>query len=436
MNELPSTAISPPEPQCREMSVGQLVYGGDGLARLPDGPVVFVPFTAPGDTVMGRIEDPKARPLRATVDQVITPSPHRAVPPCSVFRICGGCHWQHLDRETQRLWKQRIVAESLQRLGKLSGVEVQPTIGAESDWHYRNKVQWVVSEESDRVRLGYYQMKSHQPTPFDRCWIIPERVNALARTLEDLIPTGTGVEKIQVRISSEDKMLLSFSTEGTMARPPEALITQLSEAFPEMSGMTVSHPGGESCLWGEPFLMETMDDCTFQVSANSFFQVNPVVTRLMLQQIADCLPHEMDRFLDLYAGVGLFSFWLKDRYKEGVAVESDKSALLDFEKNLELNQCSNLSMRSGDVKKVLNGLEGCFQVALVDPPRAGCAPEVLTWLGRHVTEQLIYISCDPTTLARDLKRLTDDGWRIERVQPFDMFPQTYHIETMVSLKRT
>ncbi len=220
-----------------------------------------------------------------------------------------------------------------------------------------------------------------------------------------------------------------------MAKEIAASVRRWQEGCPSLQHVLLSTDKGSEAITGEPCLIESTENLRFQVSANSFFQVNPVVSSRMLAFVRSLLPERVESLLDIYAGVGFFSFGLSQAAREVFAVESGASAITDFETNRELNQIEHVRMLPGLAEKVLPGLERNFETALLDPPRAGCPAPVLEWLSGHVQRQIIYISCDPTTLARDLQKLAQQGWRIDCVQPFDMFPQTYHIETVVSLSR-
>jgi 23S rRNA (uracil1939-C5)-methyltransferase len=420
-----------------DITIQQLVYGGEGLARLPDGRVVFVPFSAPQDHVTLGLDPAVKKPLRGHIQEVVQPSPERITPACSVFGTCGGCQWQHLSLSAQQHWKQAIVEESLRRMGKLENFTVQPIIGAGDGWRYRNKVQWHVCDTEDGVQLGYRPEKAHTVVPFEECWIIPAAWNGLAHTLARLMPLGTGVKEVQVQENSQGQWMLSFWGASLEPKAFQPWLTQLIDAFPALTGVTlVNYRQAPQVVWGDAYLVETLRGKTYQISPDSFFQVNRTVTEQLLSKIEALLPETISQCLDLYAGVGLFSIALASRTQRMVAVESSSAALADLEANRTQNQCENLEILPGDVRHLLQqDLKETFPVVLVDPPRAGCHPDVLAWLSEHVGEQLLYISCDPTTLARDLQRLTASGFRLESIQPFDMFPQTYHVETLVSLSR-
>lgn len=456
--DTPQEALTPPSTETegpQQATITKLVYGGDGLARLPSGEVVMAPFTAPGDEIIATPRSqgtpstvPAGKKKRALKDiRIVTPSPQRVEAACSIFGTCGGCQWQHLSYADQKKWKQSIVEESLTRIGKLSDIRVNETIGAESaagtsPWHYRNKVQWFVQNSPQSTKIGYYRQKSHEILPFEHCWIIPEAWNDLAHWLEKHLPHQSGIEIIQVRTNGAGQLLLTFAGQQIAETINSDWFEILQQAFPSLIGVALEQEFDDPLIWGEGFLTETLTcptgDLKFQVSASSFFQTNPLATQQLLDFMESCLPETMDSLLDLYAGVGLFSIWAAKRSKRVLAIESSPTAVADAEANIEQNHCPNVAIEPGDVRKVLKALtqeEQQHQVAIVDPPRSGCTPDVIEWLATNITEQIVYISCDPTTLARDLKLFSEQGWRVETVQPFDMFPQTYHIETLVSIKK-
>lgn len=407
------------------VTVEKLVYGGDGLCRLPSGEIMLVPFAAPGDTMAVSVAERKKRVLQGQIEQLQAPAVERVTPPCSVFGTCGGCHWQHLSIEAQQDWKRRIVAESLERIGKLSGITVEPTLAApegENQWNYRNTVQWHVDASG---QLGYTRFHSHDVVPFDHCWIIPPALNDLAQWLQT--QPLQGIRKIEARLNGSGQILVSLAGNT----PAKDWLSLLPEAFASVTGVVWN----DTCVFGEPYLLETVGDRVFQVSTHSFFQVNPFVLPVMLGVLDAMLPEETASLADVYAGVGLFSLWRHRQSGSVLAVESSPSAINDMKANCARKDAHNVTIYPGAVEQVLPALSETVETAIVDPPRSGCHSAVITWLNTQVTRQVIYISCDPTTLARDLKLLTEAGWRIDRVQPLDMFPQTYHIETMVSLSR-
>ncbi len=428
------------------VTIDKLVYGGEGLGRLPSGEVIFVPWSAPGDTVTVTCHT-GSRPLRGEILEPIAVSPLRAEPPCPVFGACGGCQWQHIQPAYQREWKQRIVTESLSRLGKLPDVPVLETLGSdETAWHYRNRVQWEVDTASDELgardfRLGYYRAGSHEVVEFDQCWIIPAPLNAVAACLRDYVHQNPAVSsallRVEAMLNREGQVLLVL--EGELHARLNALIKAVSETCPAVLGVVHREKSrGKTrlrVLSGQGYLTETLGGLTFKVSAGSFFQTNPAGAEAILQTLSRWLLPDSHSLLDLYAGVGTFALALKDRFPRIVAVESSPHALQDAHDNIAHHGVAHVEMKTGDARRVLAALSEDFDVAVLDPPRAGCPKEILDWVSQHVQKQVLYVSCNPTTLARDLRILADQGWRIEAVQPIDMFPQTYHIEAVANLLR-
>ncbi len=421
-----------------EVTIEKLVYGGEGLARLSSGQVALVPWSVPEDQALVHWTSSQKNLKRGEISQLTQPSPYRIKPQCSVFGECGGCHWQHLTLEKQRYWKQQIVAENLRRIGKLSDVPVVFPIGDASDqgWHYRNKVEWLVHHSpGQQPQLGYSKFKSHQLVTFDHCWIMPESFNAIASYLKGQLEVLENTERIQSRINSKGDILLTFKGTPALFGALEGITPDFVTTFPQIVGITFLKEGKETCIWGQPDLIETIGTLQFQVSPQSFFQVNTLVAHLLLQYIEKQLLPDCRSLIDIYAGGGLFSIWLHQKAQQVVMIESSSHAIENAQVNLKLNHIDNIQLLQGDATKILAQVSQTFDVAIIDPPRTGCDAAVLKWLHQNIHQQILYVSCDPATLARDLKQLTSEGWRIEAVQPFDMFPQTYHIETVVSLKR-
>jgi 23S rRNA (uracil1939-C5)-methyltransferase len=433
-----------------ELTIEKLIYGGEGLARTPEGEVIFVPFSAPEDVVNVERVRGIAKPAKATISTILTPSVDRTKPACSVFGDCGGCQWQHLSIAAQRNWKQAIVSESLNRIGKLTNVTVLPTLAVGADgWQSRNRVQWEIEPDGDEFtptpchKLGYYQAQSHDIVEFDQCHVIPETLNQLALRMRQLMrenaSLASGLLRIEAFISPApaNEILLTLIGEKNQAVTP--LAKQLMQEFPAIQGVCSLDSGKKeatpSPLVGDTALEFGLAGNQYRVSAGHFFQTSYAGTEVLLEILEQYLPESMESLLDVYAGVGLFSIHFAKRTQRVLAIESSPSAEADAHENFSLNDIVNVAWKTGDARQSLRALNEKFEVAIVDPPRGGCQPEVLSWLSQHIEKRLIYVSCNPTTLARDLKLLVAQGWHIDVVQPVDMFPQTYHVETVVSLSR-
>lgn len=425
--------------QTLEINIEKLVYGGEGLGRHESGEILFVPWSAPGDRLRLARVPGNQKPARGKLEAVLEAGPDRTEAPCSVFGACGGCQWQHLSLSAQREWKRKIVQESLERIGKLSGIKVLPTIGSdETAWHYRNRVQWEVSPEG---LLGYYQAGSHEVVQFDHCWIIPEPLNQLADWLQRRLKSDPALarrlKRIEAVINEKQEILLSL--EPVPGQELNRLAAGIKAALPDVVGIVSVTADGNGqkrkTLEGQGFLQEQLGGRNYKVSSGSFFQTNEKAAAQLLDVLDSWFPPDAGSLIDIFAGVGVFAIHFADRAQSVLAVESAPVATKDAQENIAENGKGNVALITGDAGRIVPGLREEFDVAILDPPRAGCRPEILHWLGKHIQRQILYVSCNPTTLARDLKTLTGAGWKIEAVQPLDMFPQTYHVETLVSLKR-
>ncbi|MDX2085386.1 MAG: 23S rRNA (uracil(1939)-C(5))-methyltransferase RlmD [Candidatus Melainabacteria bacterium] len=442
--------------------VEKLVYGGDALGRLADGRVVFVPGALPGERVRVLLpaEQRSKKRLVAKLEAIEQPSPDRQLPTCEHFNHCGGCHWQHLSLPAQAAWKQQIVQESLQRIGKLVDAPVSPIQLTEPSerLHYRNKVAWFVSDADQPVRLAYRAMGSHRLVPFNTCDLLPEPLLLLARQLERQIlpywPLGVPwPERFEARQSTDGQQLLTLwlpqSTEKqaieTLAQWPWQEMLD-PEKFPRLVGVVLAlfSPTGANRppvfqpLWGQDSLTEEVSGRSFRVSAGSFFQVNIPMAEQLVAWIRERISSDAVHCLDGYAGVGLFAVALARPAQQWTLMESVTSAVADAQHNLRHHGLEETArVEAGTLETVLlKEPDRLWDVALVDPPRGGCEPAVMEALAQQVKQQIFYVSCDPATLARDLAQLCKRGWQVHQVQPFDFFPHTYHVETVVQLLRT
>lgn len=413
----------------------KLVYGGDGLVRLATGEVVFVPFVVPGEAVTLQPGPKRQKVRRGSIQRIDRSSPDRVEAPCQVFGRCGGCQWQHLSISAQRHWKREIVRESLSRIGKLPDVPVSPVIPAsdESAWGYRNKVEWHVTRQNGQWGLGYEAAGSHDTVVFPHCPIIPEELNRLAQWITAHPDPLEGLNRITARLNPGQELLLLLH--GKADSVSEAWLSALQKAFPGLQGVMVREHQDITQLAGNAYLTQTLEGIAFQVSAESFFQVHTSVAAEMTAYIRALLDRPIPVLLDLYAGVGLFSLALRDKAEQVIAVENAPGAIADLLDNIHRNGLEGIGVLQADTQAVLPELPDEVHTAIVDPPRSGCPPALIDWLAQQVSHQVVYVSCDPATLARDLARFCQAGWRIDQVQPFDMFPQTYHVETVVSLVR-
>jgi 23S rRNA (uracil1939-C5)-methyltransferase len=401
--------------ELHELTLFTLAYGGDALGRLETGQAVFVPFALPGERVRVRLTEQKRGHAQAELVQVLEPSPQRIQPKCMHFGVCGGCHYQHMAYQAQLAAKAEILRDQLRRLGGIEAPPVQPTVASPSAWNYRNHIQFHLAQDG---KLGYYRHPaagSPEVFAISECHLPEPALNDLWPQLE--FEQGMEIERISLRAGDELMLVL----ESSSPEPPEL------EVEAEIS---VVHLFEENpvVLAGDERMLISVLGRPFQISAASFFQVNTSMAGKMVEHVLDRLPASMDLVLDLYCGAGLFSAFLAPRCERLIGVESSVSACEDFGVNLdEFEHVELYEGRAEDVLPIL-GIEP--EVALVDPPRTGLDRRVLDGLAAMRPRTLIYVSCDPSTLARDAKRLIASGYRLVESTPFDLFPQTFHIESI------
>lgn len=404
-----------------ELEITDFSYGGSALGRMPDGRAVFIPFTMPGERVRVRIPSEFKDYCTGQLEEVLRPAPERITPRCRHFAVCGGCHYQHLVYQQQLQVKQKIVADQMRRIGKISTPEINDIIPSPKKWHYRNTMQFHIS---DNGRPGFRAGDSAEVVEVGECHLPVDEVGALWPLLE--VDPASGIRRVLLRAGSDGELLAGLESEQDL--PPE-----FSLDFPLSVHFLGS--GGNYLMAGDAHNVMTVNGVNFLVSPRSFFQVNLAQAgRIVDHILANAEITAEDVAFDLYSGAGLFSAFLAPRIKEVIAVEASESACNDFAVNLDAHE--NVSLYIGSVEQILPKLKAKPDLVLVDPPRAGLAKGVVECLIKSSASQLVYISCDPATLARDCRRLVEGGFVIRSIQPFDLFPQTYHIECIVILERS
>ncbi len=405
-----------------EVSPTTYVYGGDVLARLPDGRAVFIPYALPEERLRIRLVEDKGRYARGEIIEIIAPSPHRIKPRCRHFQECGGCQYQHIPYREQLQIKERILADQLHRVGKIDSPPVKPIQPSPSPWNYRNHIQFHVAEDG---RPGFLKHRSNEVVPIQECHLPEESLNSIWPSFDlEYIP---GLDRISLRSGEEGQdALVLLDSEGQ---------EQFEFSVDLPLSAVLRGPGGEIVLSGDDFTVIPVMDFPFVVSAGSFFQTNTLVAEMLVAYLLDVLPLEKNTIcLDVYCGVGLFSAFLAPQVMKVIGVESSPSACEDFMYNLA--QFENVELYDLPAEDVLPNLELSPNIVLLDPPRAGLSRSVLDSVADLDPELIVYVSCDPATLARDIQRFSKKGYSLEESTPFDMFPQTYHIESFNLLQRT
>ncbi len=395
----------------------------DGLALgRHQGQAIFVFGAIPGETVRAEILEDRERFAHARLAEVVVPSPDRIAPRCPHVPECGGCQWQHIAYPRQLAFKAEVVRDQLTRIGGVADPPVRPTLPAPAPWGYRNRITFSVG---DSGQLGFQRAASHDVIPIEECHIADPRLLALYDDLDLDLPNL--VRLTLMAGSDDDDLLIAFETEHD--EPPE-----LHVDFPISCVHLV---GGSDAipvnLIGNNHVTQRVAGHVYRVSAGRFFQVNTAVAGMLVELMLEWLaPSPGDVILDAYCGVGLFTLPLAERAGLVIAVELDPGATEDL--ILNLGELENVEVIEGPVEAVLPDLVESLHGAVVDPPRRGLHVAVVDALIASGPPRLVYVSCNPATLARDVKRLARGGYTLADVQPVDMFPQTYHIETIVLLE--
>jgi 23S rRNA (uracil1939-C5)-methyltransferase len=408
-------------PALVEVELLRHTFGGSSMGRLADGRAVFVPYALPGERVLVELTEEKRGFARARLVEVLQAAPQRIQPRCRHFGVCGGCHYQHLAYPLQLQVKGGVLREQLERIAGIS----QPPVGeirpSPLEWNYRNTVQFHLDEQG---RLGYEESGSNRVVAIQECFLPQAPLDEIWQQLD--FESRLGIERVGLRVGADEEVLLTL--ESSLLELPSFEVD-----FP-LSAVHLS-PAGSIVLAGEDWLPMEVNGRIFRVSAGSFFQVNTAQAGAMVQFLQEVLPLDnQTTLLDVYCGVGLFSAFLADRVGRCIGIEQSPTACEDYAFNLD--EMENVELYVGAAEDILPALQVSGKItAIVDPPRAGLDRHALDALVALQPRWIAYVSCDPATLARDLKRLVAAGYSLERVTPFDLFPQTYHIESISLLRR-
>jgi len=453
------------------LTIDDLAYGGEGVGRA-DGYVVFVPGGLPGDRLQVRLVQARSRFGRGAIEAVIEPSPQRVEAPCPYFGRCGGCRLQHVAYPAQLAYKTKQVADALERLGGLRDVPLRPIIGAEEIFGYRNKMEFTVARprrgagtEADSARgglvVGLHETERYDAVlDIDRCLLQSDRMNALlAEARAFFVDRGltvyeqdTGEGLLRFLMLREGRHTGELMTNVVTSAPAVSELAPLVARLQAREAGTTSvvlnvNPKKasvavgveEHLLGGRDHIRERVGGLTFRVSANSFFQTNTRQAERLFDLVVESSGLTgTETVIDLYSGTGAISLLLARRARWVYGVELAQAAVDDAGANAAANGITNCTFLAGEVRFVLPSLIAkgvTAEVVVADPPRAGFHPKALHALITLGARRIVYVSCNPTTLARDLGELSRGGYRVEWVQPVDMFPHTPHIEAVARLER-
>lgn len=439
-----------------ELPIQGLTADGRGVGRM-GGYAIFVQGALPGETVRCHVIKANRGYGVAKLLQVLTSSPHRQEPVCPAYARCGGCALQHMAYAAQLEAKRAQVQDALARLGGFDGLAVEPVLGMEAPWHYRNKGSFPAGTGPNGLEIGFFAPHSHRLVSLEDCAIQDPRVMAAALAIRDWarawdVPAydeanGRGVLRHAMARASDAGVLAVVVTAGPLPHQ-DALVDLLRQRVPGLIGVVHNQNDANSnvilgarytTLWGEARLPVTICGLDFSVSAASFLQVNPTQTQRLYETALSMLGLKgNETVLDVYCGIGTISLLLARHVNKVIGIESVQAAVEDAARNAEANGIQNAQFRCGLAEALLPQLveQGLHPDAMViDPPRKGCDPAALQAILKSGVPRLIYVSCDPATLARDCKLLSQGGLHPQLVQPVDMFPHTGHVETVVLLSK-
>lgn len=443
------------------IEINKITYGGDGIGYLPSGKVVFVPKTIPGEKHLIEITKAKKSYAQGKSIKILKEAEGRIEAKCEIFEECGGCQWQHIDYEKQKEFKEDILKESLERIGKFNEIKINSIKGIDHPWFYRNKsVIPFQKNEEDEIIAGFYKRGTHQVVDNHTCYIQHQLINRIKRYTLKLLNQYESItvydendltgllRHLHIRVGvCTNQALLTFITTQKEFQQLEEIANLLMKEIPELKGVvrnindedTNVLLGNKSYLIkGKDYIYDYIGKRKYKITQDSFFQINTLQTKQLyeiVQEYIDLSGEEV--IVDAYSGIGSIAIYLNNNYKEVIGIESDEKAVEDSEHNASMNNLDNCRFIQGDVTEEISNLinkDNKPDVVIFDPPRSGLNDDIINTIIEQNIEEIIYVSCNPTTLARDLKKL-NEFYDIKKIQPVDMFPQTYHIETVIKLRR-
>lgn len=442
------------------LTIKRLGINGEGVGYFKK-QVVFVPGALPGEEIVVQATNVYPTYAEGKMVRIRKRSPHRVKPLCPVYEQCGGCQLQHLDYQAQLEAKRDIVIQALERHCRLDidALDIRPTIGMDDPWHYRNKGQFQVGVRKGRVIAGLYSMNSHELIDIDRCFIqhnATNRVtNAVKTILQDLrIPIynerkKTGVVRTivaRVGFYTGDVQLVIITATKELPRK-ELFVAEVKRRLPEVKSIAQNINGQKTSLIfgeetilleGEPYIQEVLGELSFELSARAFFQLNPIQTVKLYDEVKKAAAlTKQERVVDAYCGVGTIGLWLARDAKEVRGMDTIPEAIDDARKNAERHGFTNVTYVVGKAEVLLPKWvkEGWKpDVIVVDPPRTGCDNALLKTMLQVKPKTVVYVSCNPSSLARDIDTLAKQ-YRVEYIQPLDLFPHTAHVESVAKLVR-
>ncbi len=436
------------------VTIENFAYGGDGMARFENS-TVYIPYALPKSTVKAVITEENNRVIQARVKNVITQSPYYSKPACPYFGECGGCDFMNMPYETQADFKTEIIRSVMEETAGIKKPPMKPLIRYETPLHYRNRAEYRPIAEGSKIKLGFYRARSHEVIGIKECLLLHPKINLLARIITDSInenPHGASVyspskhkgylRHVTIRINSRGDALITFVVNG---KEPKQFITRAAQAVqaqPGIAGILVNYNMDETTdvfgpkehiLFGRPSIIETAAGVSFKLNNSAFFQVNAVMMEKMAE-FAGSKIQDRASVLDLYGGVGALTLPSHKKFRDITVVEADRDAAQNLREIVKWNKIPRVNIITGKVEDNIERIleEKTFDAAVIDPPRSGMHPRVISALKAAKIPKLVYISCNPASFARDIADLKSH-YRLDEMTPLDQFAQTYHTEIMACL---
>lgn len=440
-----------------DLNIIDLTNQGLGVGKV-EGFTIFVEGGLPGDELIAEIKKTKKNFAEAKAVEIKNPSSKRQISECKYYKNCGGCQLHELDYRAQLDIKTNMVKDAIERIGKLEDVKINPTIGMETPFRYRNKGMFKVGEKEGNISIGYFKNKSHEVVDIEECIIQDEVVDKVLKIVKEYMEkynvqaynkkTNKGtIRDIVTRKAKDGSTMVIIVTTSEKLPYKDELIKSLKTVKEVVSiyqninkKKTPVVLGNKNIkLYGEEKIVDYIDKFKFYISPNSFFQVNPIQTEVLYKKALEYLDLSGEETVfDLYCGIGTISLFISEKAKSVYGVEIVSDAIKDAKENAKLNNAKNIEFIEGKSEEIAPKLlkEGIkADKIVVDPPRKGCDEKLLETIVKIRPETVVYVSCNPSTLARDLKYLDENGYKVMEVQPVDMFPWTVHVECVVLMSR-
>ncbi|MET3683183.1 23S rRNA (uracil1939-C5)-methyltransferase [Alkalibacillus flavidus] len=442
-----------------DLTFSDLTHEGEGVGKI-DGYPIFVPYGLPGESAKVKVIKVKKNLAFGKLIERYESSDDRIEPPCDVFYKCGGCQLQHMTYDRQLTMKQKQVQDVMKKIAQMPDVPVHPTIGMTEPWNYRNKVQIPVGKRYGKVMTGFYQKRTHNIIDMDTCPVQSDDNDKVVRGIRDIIAelgiepydeeTHDGVIRhIVLRTGyHSDEMMVVIVTKTKDLPYQDAFVERIKALNPNIKGIIQNINADETnvimgetshTLWGEDVIVDKIHDLEFAISAQSFYQVNPEQTEKLYDKALEYAQLSgKESVIDAYCGIGSISLFLAQHAKKVYGVEVVPQAVDDAKANAKRNHIDNAEFYVGEAEKVMpwwkaQGLNP--DVVVVDPPRKGCDENLLQAMIDMEPKRIVYVSCNPSTLARDLSYLAEGGYETKEIQPVDMFPQASHVESVTLLEK-